>query len=420
MKLDVLLHGRLAGTLTNDGGSLAFEYAPGYLGPDRAMALSVHLPLREEPYGQRDSLAFFSNLLPEERQRDSVARGVGISSGNDFALLRRFGGDCAGAVTIVDPDAANGHDESGALELITTERLDELLDQASAIPPIVAAKETRLSLAGAQAKLPVYRDGNDVYLPLDSSLPTTHILKPQHPDFEGLVANEYFCMQLAANCHLSVAQVRKAATSSGAKYLEVRRFDRDPLNGARLHQEDFCQAFGLLPSEKYQSDGGPTLPQCFDLIDRHSAIPAEDKLRLWLAVIFNVLIGNCDAHAKNFSLLYESALPRLAPLYDLVSTIVYPGLADTMAMSLGSARYVDDVHLGDFEQLAGTCDLNVKEASSRTRALAERAVWASHQMAYGDWAGVEWPESPLAMYRSIADGVRSRARRLGVDVRDAQ
>jgi serine/threonine-protein kinase HipA len=398
MVLDVWLHDRHAGVLTNDGGSLSFLYLGEYVSDTGAPALSVRLPLREEAFGQRDTLAFFANLLPEAEQRDAVARGVGISSGNDFALLERFGDDCAGAVTIVDP--AGGERPQGVepLEPISDSRLSELMAVDADMPPLVAAGEVRLSLAGAQPKLPVVARDGEYLLPTDSRHPTTHILKPANARFENLVHNELFCMKLADWCGLSVAGAQVRKTRDGTEYLEVARFDRDPLTGKRLHQEDFCQALGKLPTEKYQAEGGPGLVDCFALIDEYSAIPATDKQRLWSAVVFNFLIGNCDAHAKNFSFLYESRTPRLAPLYDLVSTVAYPALTRRLAMAIGSARQIDDVGSESFEELAQSCELNVAEAMTRARALAERAA-----------AGAD-PE----VDEVIAAGVRQRASRLGV------
>jgi serine/threonine-protein kinase HipA len=129
-------------------------------------------------------------------------------------------------------------------------------------------------------------------------------------------------MRLAEEVGLRVAGVRRTETNSGLPFLIVSRYDRDltrePIR--RLHQEDFCQALGKLYVEKYQHEGGPSVRDSMRLIDEHSAAPARDRQQFWLALVFNVLIGNCDAHGKNYSLLYDSPAPSLAPFYDLVST----------------------------------------------------------------------------------------------------
>lgn len=139
---------------------------------------------------------------------------------------------------------------------------------------------------------------------------------------------------------LRVSSVRRAETVSGHPYLIIERYDRDltvePIR--RLHQEDTCQALGKLQAEKYQEEGGPTVKDVFGLINDFSSAPAVDRSEFWQALIFNVLIGNCDAHGKNYSFLYDTRAPTLAPLYDLVSTVVYEGLSRRLAMSINGAR----------------------------------------------------------------------------------
>ncbi len=150
--------------------------------------------------------------------------------------------------------------------------------------------------------------------------------------------------------------------------LVVERYDRviDAAGSVtRIHQEDFCQALGLPPERKYEEDGGPTLARVANLL-QDVAVPgtAETFLR---ALTLNVAIGNCDAHAKNFSLLHtESGALRLAPLYDLLSTRLYP-LKDHLAMYVDSVQRVDRV----------TTDRIVNEASgwSMRRARAEEVVF---------------------------------------------
>lgn len=419
MKLDVLLHDRRAGQLSNDGGSLSFAYLDEYSADPLSPPLSVHLPLRADPFGQRDTLAFFANLLPDESQRDAVARGVGISAGNDFALLRRFGDDCAGAVTIVD-SSETAADSGGGDLLPISEQLDELLGRADTVSPLIAAGESRLSLAGAQPKLPVVVREGEYFLPRSSRHPTTHILKPLNARFDRLVTNEHFCMTLASNCGLAAATTRVEHTRDGIPFLEVKRYDREDPTGRRLHQEDFCQALGFLPTEKYQADGGPTLVDCFTLIDEHSAVPATDKKRLWDAVTFNFLIGNCDAHAKNFSLLYESRAPRLAPLYDLISTTLYEGLTTTLAMAIGRARTIGDVDRAAFEELAKSCGLNMAQAIARVESIAGSVSDVARRLAdESSTLSATAPDADLlAMASQIAPEIRRRSERLGVTLRD--
>ena len=216
------------------------------------------------------------------------------------------------------------------LRIIAKSRSANLKKSFGELPktPLLAGEDgIRLSLAGAQGKAAVaIRDGSYL-LPVGGS-PSTHILKPDSERFPGLVENEFFCMRLAAALGLDVAPVEIAAAGS-IRFLQVSRYDRRP-DGAegwtRIHQEDFCQALGIAPELKYQNEGGPGFKECFKLIRANSSIPVYDVLKLFDAVVFNFLIGNNDAHGKNFSFLYDGDETRLAPLYDLVSTELYPDL----------------------------------------------------------------------------------------------
>ena len=190
--------------------------------------------------------------------------------------------------------------------------------------------------------------------------PSTHILKPPIPGFEGTVENEAFCMTLAGRVGLPVPAVfiRKQLDT----LLVVERYDRkkDPGGGIlRLHQEDFCQALGILPDQKYESEGGPKLSQCFLLLKDNSTRPAADQRTLLSWVIFNALIGNADAHAKNLAILYAERGPRLAPFYDLLCTQVYPDMAEKYAMKIGGENRPDWLQLRHWERL--TDELSLKK-----------------------------------------------------------
>ena len=265
---------------------------------------------------------------------------------------------------------------------ITESELAERLGQLPRRPLLAGEKGIRLSLAGAQGKLAVKFSNGAYYLPLEGS-PSTHILKPQNPHFPGLVENEYYCMRLAAAAGLSTAAVEIGAAGD-VRFLQVERYDRRLLLDGRyerIHQEDFCQALGVPPELKYQQEGGPNLKKCFELVRSVTTIPGPDLLRLFDAVVFNFLIGNCDAHGKNFSLLRETSSIRLAPLYDLVSTRAYPELASEMAMKLGGER--DPLRLtgknwGFFFDHAG---ISHAVAQRRLRATADRVLAEAEKLA---------------------------------------
>lgn len=321
--------------LLDDSGQMLFNYAESWLGNPKAVSLSHSLPLREEQFKRNECRGFFAGILPEEGKREMVARNLGISKNNDFAMLEQIGGECAGAVTFI-PYGASPPQHDFKYRALSD---DELLKILSLLPrqPLMAGEDgVRLSLAGAQDKIAVHVSGNKISIPL-AGAPSTHILKPAIEHFEGLVFNEAFCMKLAASVGLSVAktEIRKVGS---VDYLLVERYDRcidKDGNIQRLHQEDFCQALGIASENKYQIEGGPSLKDCFALLRETSSRPVVDLAHLLDAVIFNLLIGNHDAHGKNFSLLYHRGDARLTPLYDLVSTVYYPELTKKMAMKIG-------------------------------------------------------------------------------------
>jgi len=155
----------------------------------------------------------------------------------------------------------------------------------------------------------------------------------------------------------------------------------------RQHQEDFCQALGVIPELKYQNEGGPDLAQCFDLVRRVTRPSAPQVLRLLDYVVFNALIGNHDAHAKNFSLLYVGKAPILAPLYDTLSTAVYPGLTPKMAMKLGSKYNFSEVQARHWDQFAQAAGLAKAQARKRILELARQLPPAARKLRVcaGQW-----------------------------------
>jgi serine/threonine-protein kinase HipA len=401
--LGVYLHERLAGVLSlKDNGNLRFRYDKAYL-ETQGPALSLSLPLQEESFPHRACLAFFGNLLPEEDVRAQVALAVGISAANDYRLLERFGGDVAGAVTLLPGDGDERDAEPDSLELLSAERLDKVLTELPQRPLAAdASGEVRLSLAGAQSKLPVVETTGGFALPHGSGHPTTHILKPEPARFPGLVANEFFCMRLAAEAGLQVAAVDRAETTSGLPFLIVTRYDRDlthePIR--RLHQEDVCQALGKLYIEKYQQEGGPSVGETMQLIDDASSVPARDRQQFWLALVFNVLIGNCDAHGKNYSLLYDSPAPSLAPLYDLLATAVYD-LTTRLAMSIDGATHLERVEAPAWERLAGEVGFAPRFLTQRVEPFVDRVLEAAE-----DLASQDQHSDPIA---EIVAGIHARA-----------
>jgi serine/threonine-protein kinase HipA len=360
---------------------MAFAYAESWLNKPGATPLSQSLPLRTKRFNARECRGYFAGILPEEAKREMVARNLGISSQNDYAMLERIGGECAGAVTFV-PHGQVLPERNYSYRKLSAPELAAILRELPKRPLLAGDEGIRLSLAGAQDKFAVRMEHGEVYLPLGGA-PSTHIVKPAVERFENIVFNEALCMKLAAEAGLPAAQV-ETMNVDGIDCLLVERYDRIHTQkpGAeprleRLHQEDFCQAPGVVSERKYQKEGGPSLKQCFALLREVSSAPVIDLTRLLEAVIYNYLVGNNDGHAKNFSLLCrQNAETRLAPLYDIVSTSYYPELSRDMAMKIGGEYSSEKVTARNFEQLAEEAGLGKPLVRARVPQMAERVIAA--------------------------------------------
>ena len=334
--LNVYLHGKLAGFLRQEkSGSLSFDYAPAYLA-DKNPPLSVSMPLTKDTFLDSITRPFFSGLLPDDIVRERLAKFLGVSEKNSFALLDAIGGECAGAIALYPEGQEPPIEEVTEPEVLDDKKLSEILDLLKRRPLLAGEDDLRLSLAGAQDKIAVGIIDGKVAL-LKGSTPTSHILKPLIDRVEDSVHNEFFCLTLAARIGLPTAKADMRVVK-GTPYLLVERYDRVLKHGkrVRLHQEDFCQALSIPPEKKYEREGGPTIVDCLRLLEKRSAWPAADKLTFLHVLIFNYLIGNADCHGKNFSLLYgPDGRLRLAPAYDLMSTAIYPCIQKKTAMKIG-------------------------------------------------------------------------------------
>jgi len=382
--LHVYVNRNRAGLLIqNEHGLLEFEYSPAYLENPKAIPLSHSLPLRPEKFSVRECRGFFSGILPEEINREIIAKNLGISAGNDFSLLKEIGGECAGAISFLT-EKQEAQPTEDLYRHLSESELVSILKQLPQRPLLAGEESIRLSLAGAQSKLVVWVDGNKMAIPLNDS-PSTHILKPDSASFESLIFNEAFCMKLAALCGLPTAKV-EIRHAENMPYLLIERYDRMAFTGIqqlakshfqdRLHQEDFCQALGILSKQKYEKEGGPSLKACFELVTKSSHIPILDRQRLLDAVIFNFLIGNNDAHGKNFSFTYhhngQDVITRFAPLYDLICTAYYPDLDKNMAMKLGGKSLLASIKPEHFDAFASEASLSRPLVKKRVKELAFR------------------------------------------------
>lgn len=381
-ELEVWLFADRVGTLALIEGRLSFCYAPDWLSRSNAITLSASLPLQAGPFDDHKARPFFAGLLPEGQMRRLIAQLFQVSDQNDFALLDHIGGECAGAVTFLEPGQVLPAPIYGDdVQWLSEEEIVAILDELPRRPMLAGKDGLRLSLAGAQDKLPVIFDGARIGLPRNGA-PSSHILKPAIQAVEDSVTNEGFCMALAEAMQLKPAKSKVHAVLK-RPFLLVERYDRVVDTQGyrqRLHQEDFCQALGVVPEMKYQNEGGPDLAQCFDLVRRATRPSAPQVLRLFDYVIFNALIGNHDAHAKNFSLLYSGKTPVLAPFYDTLSTAVYPTLTPKMAMKVGSKYKFSEVQAQHWDQFAENAGLAKAQAKRRLLELAKSLPAAARKL----------------------------------------
>jgi len=288
--------------------------------------------------------------------------------------------DCAGAIQFVAEErlerVIGGHDDS--VSFLSTHDVAERLRGVRQERGMGRQVQDigQFSLAGVQSKIALLRYDDGRWAIPAGRIPTTHILKPPGGDHEGFVENEMFCLCLARRMGLSAARAERQIFESESAIC-VERYDRVQIRTSwqRIHQEDFCQALGVMPHIKYQSQGGPGPADMAAVLWRHSTQPRADVDTLFKALIFNYLIGGTDAHAKNYSLLFGSGGGiRLAPLYDISSALPYPALQKRkikMAMKIGSHYRWWDIRLEDWQSTAA--DMNVDPAYG-LQALADMAT----------------------------------------------
>lgn len=363
-ELLILIEGELAGRVHSDkSGRLSLGYENAWRESPRGYSLSVSMPLAQITYPHKAAWPYLWNLLPES---PNVLHRWGqqyhVSAGNPFKLLAYVGADVLGAAQFIPPEQSHEiqSEQHPTIEWISIDdlrqRLRQLRDDISAVrrPGDIG----KMSLPGAQAKTAFYFDRQaDRWGVPGGRTPTTHIVKPCIPGLDGLVENEHLCLDIAARLGLPAA--RSFVLALDQPYIVVERYDRlPPLPGTafprRIHQEDMCQALGLMPTKKYQEDGGPTIAQIATLIRRVSIDPELDVERFLKANMFNWLIGGTDGHAKNYSLLIDAQdAVRLAPLYDVSSQLPYPDLiAQKVAMKIGDHYDIAMVDAADWRSVA--------------------------------------------------------------------
>ncbi len=380
-ELVVLLRGRRVGVVRRaTGDRLSFTYEEEWRDAEGAYPLSHSLPLLALAHGDGPVRAYLEGLLPERKEvLDSWGKRFQVSGGNAYGLLANVGEECPGAVQFVTIERAEkmGGEPAGPLEWLTeSEVADRLRNVIQVYGRGAAVKGAGgyFSLAGAQPKIVLYRDG-DRWAATTAALPSTHILKPPAMDLDHLAMNEHFCLLLSDELGLPTARSEVLLVEDQVAFV-VERFDRIWVAEGqveRIHQEDMCQALGVRPASKYESEGGPGLVQCGQLLIENACEPDVDLPSFIDAVALNWLILGTDAHAKNYALIYNGSRPSLAPLYDVISIlpypqVEYPGKA-RLAMRIGTEYRAAYVRRRHWEALARSLEVDEAAVVDRVTAL---------------------------------------------------
>ncbi len=365
-ELNVWVNGHHVGYLWCDKRKeMGFLYSNEWLENTIRFPVSKTLPLRKEAFepGAENGVAhnYFANLLPEADSRKRICREKKISVENDFELLRAIGGECAGALSILEDGP---QDVTTKYRLLNDNDFTELLIKRNPSAVVQAGDNPpRLSLAGAQDKAPVKYENGKFYIPLDNAI-STHILKYRLRDINHVPAYETITMWTAAELKLDVSEIDYCIHEKESFTLS-KRYDRVLTSAGliRLHQEDFCQASGRSSRSKYEHEGGPTFAECLQLVREYSTQPLKDIPRLIQWQVFNFLVGNSDAHAKNLSFLYgQDNTTRLSPFYDLIAIHAWPGhvFNHNLALSIGGETNIHNIQRANWERLADECDISFK------------------------------------------------------------
>jgi serine/threonine-protein kinase HipA len=412
-------------------GRLRFQYAEAWRRRDDALHLSLSMPPANPEHGHASIHTYLWGLLPDnEVVLGRWGQRFHVSPRNAFALLGHVGEECAGAVQFVRPERLADLQGVGPLDVAWLDEL-QVADRLRALREDQGAwrspRDTgQFSLAGAQPKTALLLQQGRFGVPAGRT-PTTHILKPPHRDRPGHVENEHVCLALARELGLAAAsaEVRRFGTEVAivvARYDRVSTQSLAAAEGARaaalaavaaaeavaadaratansaaaaaeaaaraqtlgelaksqpilrLHQEDLCQALGVHPASKYESEGGPSAARIVQLLRAHSSSPERDVGAFVDALIFNWLVAGTDGHAKNYSLLHAAGgRVRLAPLYDLASALPHPDLDPRrlrLAMRVGSTYRIHDIGARQWATCAKGLGLDPDAVIARARTLA--------------------------------------------------
>lgn len=377
-KYDVILEiqgkqvavGYIEGELFEDA---RFHYDEEYLTQNDPKAISVSLPVQKEPFSAERTKVFFEGLLPEGFMRKTIASNMHFDERDYLSILYYLGKECLGAIRIGE---AGDEDKTG-YDVISSEQVRQLAAEGATKSSELVIK-THLSLTGASGKVGLYYDEeNDKWYLPSGTAPSTHIVKQSHIRLDGIVTNEQLSMMAAAKCGIDIPEsfiINMGKGIDSEVLFATKRYDRvineksEIIGGLkrpfRLHQEDFAQALCIAAADKYEKDGDNYVTRMFEIIRNHSGNPLEDQLKLWRRIVFDYVLGNTDAHIKNFSLLYSYDLgeKRLSPAYDMISTAIYEASTREMSFNIGGKRSLDEIGRDDFVTMASQVGIGERVA----------------------------------------------------------
>lgn len=418
---NVYMNERLAGVLSvDDNMRMSFCYDDHYI-EIKEPAISLTLPVIDCSYPDALVFPFLENLLPEGEIRQKIQDLHKIEDGNYERLLEILGGDVAGAISFYPEDLTPPSNIGQAFKPLSEPELSQLLLNIQDRPFHSASNEqvgNRLSLAGAQNKLPVIVKDNQVFEA--GPAPSTHIIKPARKDgrFPSIVYNEYICMKAAKRAGMDVADVSlqpvKDNENNESDALLIKRFDRYLSDGktVRLPQEDLCQLNSIVSSRKYEVSGGPGFVKLFSAIKAYTQIPVLGDLEAIRRIIFNLVIGNYDAHGKNFSLLIEKDNHiKLSPAYDLVCTQVYDELDMTFAMSIDGVYELSNLTEMHFMNLFSSIGKNYNGLKKQLVDYLNASVKAVEEEV-AEFAKGDFYESDIKMANVLLANVKDNEKQL--------
>ncbi len=429
--------GVIAHDAKDDCWSIAYDKA--WVADPDSFPLSPALPLvrPETGYSSNALKRFIEHLLPEGRALDVAVAYNGLAKSNVFGLIRALGAETAGALRFTTDAVDSASDDDPAPREITLQELDDRIARHEQLPLTVWDGKVRMSVAGLQDKLLVYLDrpveeGGRLFLVEGRRLASTHLLKPDTAQSRTphLAINEHFCMSLARRMGLPAAEVRLLRTPRPV--LVVRRFDREveayahQVRVRRRHIIDTCQACDLPVSYKYERNLGSApavrhirdgvsferLFHCAELTSNKAAA----RLTLLRWALFQFLVGNSDAHGKNFSFLVRpGGLLEPAEWYDLISVLQYDGFDTELAMAYGDVFVHEEVSAFALADFATRCGIDRKLMRREGQRLARLAIQeAALQAESGLYLADE-----RSFIQGIAQFVTRQALRLSKLVSDA-